>query len=69
MAISGMMSVNIRTLYNHRLELGLVDYGGFTNISNDDLDGVITDVLRQTPGSGESYVTGSLRDRGIRVQR
>ncbi|XP_026113394.1 uncharacterized protein LOC113091927 [Carassius auratus] len=69
MAISRMLSVNIRTLYNHRRQLGLVDYGTFTNISNDDLDRHITEVLQQTPGSGETYITGSLRGRGIRVPR
>ncbi|XP_016333395.1 uncharacterized protein LOC107681599, partial [Sinocyclocheilus anshuiensis] len=69
MAISRMLSVNIRTLYNHRRQLGLVDYGSFTNISNYDLDHLITEVLQQTPGSGETYITGSLRGRGIRVQR
>lgn len=69
MAISRMLSVNIRTLYNHRRQLGLVDYGSFTNISNNDLDHHITEVLQQTPGSGETYITGSLRGRGIRVPR
>ncbi|KAA8577365.1 hypothetical protein FQN60_005388 [Etheostoma spectabile] len=48
MAISRMLSVNIRTLYNHRTQLGLLDYGSFTNISNEDLDRLITEVLRQT---------------------
>ncbi|KAA8577364.1 hypothetical protein FQN60_004275 [Etheostoma spectabile] len=69
MAISRMLSVNIRTLYNHRTQLGLLDYGSFTNISNEDLDRLITEVLRQTPGSGETYITGGLRGRGIRVER
>lgn len=69
MAISWMLSVNIWTLYNHRTQLDLLDYGSFTNISNDDLDCLICGVLRQTPGSGETYITGSLRGRGIRVQR
>ncbi|XP_029998101.1 uncharacterized protein LOC115424840 [Sphaeramia orbicularis] len=69
MAISRILSVNIRTLYNHRTQLGLLDYGNFNNISNDDLDYLINEVLRQTPGSGETYITGSLRGRGIRVQR
>ncbi|XP_054593353.2 uncharacterized protein [Nothobranchius furzeri] len=69
MAISRMLSVNIRTLFNHRTQLGLVDYGSFTNISNEDLDHLINEVIRQTPGSGETYITGSLRGRGVRVQR
>uniref|UniRef100_A0A3Q3AAD9 Integrase catalytic domain-containing protein n=1 Tax=Kryptolebias marmoratus TaxID=37003 RepID=A0A3Q3AAD9_KRYMA len=68
-AISRMLSVNIRTLYNHRTQFGLVDYGSFINISNEVLDSVITGVLNQTPGSGETYITASLRGRGIRVQR
>ncbi|XP_039460271.1 uncharacterized protein LOC120435224 [Oreochromis aureus] len=69
MAISQMLSVNVRTLYNHRIQLGLVDYGTFNNISNVDLDHLITEILTHTPGSGESYISGSLRGRGIRVQR
>ncbi|XP_060786524.1 uncharacterized protein LOC132892147 [Neoarius graeffei] len=69
MAISRMLSVNIRTLYNHRTQLGLVDYGSFTDIANVDLDRLIAEILRQTPGSGETYITGSLRGRRIRVQR
>nr|XP_020470597.1 uncharacterized protein LOC109968583 [Monopterus albus] len=69
MAISRVLSVNIRTLYNHRIQLGLLDYGSFSNISNAALDHLITEVLRQTPGSGETYITGSLRGRAIRVQR
>lgn len=67
--ISRMLSVNIRTLYNYRTQLGLVDYGSFTDITNDNLDQLIADIIQQTPGSGETYVTGSLRGRGIRVQR
>ncbi|KAM9466269.1 uncharacterized protein Hap1MRO34_015383 [Clarias gariepinus] len=69
MAISRMLSVNIRTLYNHRTQLGLVDYGSFSSISNTDLDRLISEVLMQTPGSGETYISGSLRGRAIRVQR
>lgn len=69
MALSWMLSVNIRTLYNHRTQLGLVDYGSFTDIANVNLYQLIAEILRQTTGSGETYVTGSLRGRGIRVQR
>lgn len=69
MAISRMLSVNIRTLYNRRTQLGLVDYGSFSDIANVDLDRLIAEILSQTPGSGETYVTGSLRGRGIKVQR
>lgn len=46
-----------------------MDYGSFTNISNDELDHLLSGVLQQTPGSGETYIIGSLRGRGIRVQR
>lgn len=47
MAISRVLSVNIRTLHSHRTQLGLLDYGSFTNISNDDLDRLLSG---QTPG-------------------
>ncbi|KAM7390869.1 hypothetical protein PAMA_008863 [Pampus argenteus] len=53
MAISWMLSVNIRTLY-HRTQLGLVDYGSFTDTANADLDRLIAEILRQTPGFGET---------------
>lgn len=68
-AISRMLSVNIRTLYNHRKQLGPADYGCFTGIANVDLDRLIAEILRRIPGSGETYITGSLRGWGTRVHR
>lgn len=64
-----MLRVNIRTLFNHRRRLGLVDYGNHSSLSNADLDRLLREVLSLTPNAGETYITGSLRGRGIRVQR
>ena len=65
--ISTFLRVSERTLYRKRIELGVED--GFTEISEEDLDKEVTDTLTLTPYSGESYVRGSLRGKGIRVQR
>lgn len=64
-----MLSVNIQTLYNHSRQLGLVNYGNFFKISDLDADRLFTEIVTQTPGSGETSIIGSLRGRGIRVQR
>uniref|UniRef100_A0A3B3QRV3 Integrase catalytic domain-containing protein n=1 Tax=Paramormyrops kingsleyae TaxID=1676925 RepID=A0A3B3QRV3_9TELE len=68
-AISRMLCVNIRTLFNHRRQLGLLDYGSFSSLSNTELDNIILRVLALTPNAGETYIAGSLRGRGVRVQR
>jgi hypothetical protein len=54
-------------LYRRRLELNVAET--FSVIQDDELDNVIQDILRLTPYSGETYVKGALRGRGIVVQR
>ncbi len=61
------LGVHPRTLYRRRIEYGLLD--SFTEIDNNELDDKIHEILRLTPNAGETLVRGSLRARGIFVQR
>ena len=57
--IASLLNVSARTLRRHREQLGLTSER-FTDISDDQLDAAIQDILQSTT-CGESYVCGSLR--------
>ena len=65
--IAKCLGVSDSTLYRRRLELNIAST--FTDITDDALYDEIEDILRLTPYSGESYVRGALRGRGIWIQR
>lgn len=67
-AIANCFGISRRTLYRHRhnLEVQGLQYSVLTN---QELNQIITDVLQRTPNAGEAYITGSLRSRGLRIQR
>lgn len=66
--IASVLCVSPRTLYNHRARLGLIGQP-FNNPSDQALDALILEVLSNTPNVGETYICGSLRGRGLRIQR
>ena len=66
-AIARCLGVSAKTLYRRRLEYGLQD--SFSDITNEELEWNIRDILKLTPFSGESYIWGALRGRGIFIQR
>ena len=66
-AIARCLGVSSKTLYRRRLEYGLQD--SFSDITNEELEWNIRDILKLTPFSGESYIRGALRGRGIFIQR
>ena len=66
-AIARCLGVSSKTLYRRRLEYGLQD--SFSDITNEELEWNIRDILKLTPFSGESYIPGALRGRGIFIQR
>ena len=41
----------------------------FSNIVDDDVDIVVTNIFRNSPNMGERMMTGALRSRGIKLQR
>ncbi|KAF0028001.1 hypothetical protein F2P81_019088 [Scophthalmus maximus] len=66
--IANCFGISRRTLYRHRQHLGIqsLQYNGLTN---QELNQIVTEVLQRTPNAGEAYITGSLRSRGLRIQR
>ena len=61
------LGISDQTLYRRRIEFGVEN--NFTEITNEELDRQIQETLNLTPYSGEIYVRGSLKGRGINVQR
>ena len=41
----------------------------YSNIVDDDLDVIVTNIYRDSPNMGEKMMTGALRSHGIKVQR
>jgi len=66
--IASCFGISRRTLYRHRQILGVGPLR-YAALSNEDLDSIVTTILQNTPNAGEVYVLGSLRSRGLRVQR
>lgn len=55
------------TLYRRRVQYGMGDT--FSNISDEELDCQIREILTQTPYSGETYVRRGMKGKGMHVQR
>ncbi|KAL2089875.1 hypothetical protein ACEWY4_014563 [Coilia grayii] len=67
-SIATCLGMSSRTLYRHRQLLGIQPLT-YTTMSNEDLNIVVRDILQSTTNAGERYVHGSLRARGIHIQR
>ncbi|XP_062420513.1 uncharacterized protein LOC134132730 [Pungitius pungitius] len=67
-SIATCLGVSCRTLYRHRQLLGVQPLT-YATLSNDNLNRVIVEILQSTTNAGERYVQGSLRSRGLRIQR
>ncbi len=69
-AISETFGVNRTTIYRRILfGMNTDEAHRFSDIPDADLDTIITSLLHYSPNAGETYVQGSLRARGIKVQR
>ena len=66
-SIATCLGISDQTLYRRRIEFGVEN--NFTEITNEELDRQIQETLNLTPYSGEIYVRGSLKGRGMNVQR
>ena len=66
-SIADFLGISERTLHRRRIKFGIEP--SFSNISDSDLDQTINAILHLTPYSGESYIMGSLKGRGVHVQR
>ena len=69
-AISEMLGVSEKTVRRRRIESFLPECEyNYSNITDEELDSVISSVLATSPNSGERMVTGALVSRNVRVQR
>lgn len=66
--ISLLFGIDRRTLFRHRQRLNAPSRD-YTPLSDECLMSIIRHILSNTPSAGETYVHGSLRRRGILVQR
>ena len=66
-SIATCLGISVQTLYRRRMEFGVEN--NFTEITDEELDREVQQTLNLTPYSGETYVRGSLKGRGINVQR
>lgn len=64
--IASVLGISRRSLYRRRHEF---DVENFSEISDADLDLLVQEILMRAPNSGERLMIGSLRSRGVRVQR
>ena len=65
--IATRLNVSERTLYRRVQEFDID--GRFSDLSNTELDELLKSILAVTPRAGESYIRGSLRGSGLRIQR
>ena len=68
--IGRILGISGRTLRRRRHESGLpVGVGeNFSDVSNDDLDEYVREILEVTLSAGQRLVEGGLRKRGFRIQ-
>ena len=66
-SIATCLGISVQTLYRRRMEFGVEN--NFTGITDEELDIEVQQTLNLTPYSEETYVRGSLKGRGINVQR
>lgn len=65
-AIASCLRVSAKTKYRRKIEYGIAN--SYIEITEEELEWNIREILRLTPFSGESYVRGALRDRRIYIQ-
>ncbi len=69
-SIAKLLMVSERTLHRRRIELGWpARESEFSDISDDDLDEVVRQIVSRTPNAGETMTFGALRGHGLHVQR
>ena len=64
-----ILGVSRHTIINRRREYGMGSTHNWTDISDRDLDELISAIYRLTPDIGERYTIGALNECGVRVQR
>ena len=65
--VSNAMQVSRTTLWRRLREAG-IEIKKYTDISDDELDTLISQLRRENPNCGQQMMCGYLRDRGINIQ-
>ena len=70
-AAAEAIGVDRSTIYRRRRLFGMNTEDGntFSDIPDADVDTILSTIMQQSPNAGETYMQGSLRSRGIKVQR
>ena len=70
-AAAEAIGVDRSTIYRRRrlFRMNTEDENTFSDIPDADLDTILSTIMQQSPNAGETYMQGSLRSRGIKVQR
>ena len=66
--VARMLNISRHTLYRRLQEYG-IDTDGFTDISDSELDQLLTDVKTEHPNIGEVMLQGHLLHMGVKVPR
>ena len=64
-----ILGVSTRTLRKRCQESGDSNRSEFSNVSNDELDSIVREILHITPQAGQNIVQGAILGRGLRIQR
>lgn len=68
--IANILGVSRWTVYRRVQEYGLQSMSDFSSVSDRELDDIISEYMNQHgETTGQSYITGYLRSKGLRVQR
>ena len=68
-AIANILGVSLRTIERRQHEFGIRLRSAYNQISNENLDGIIENILCDFPETGYKRMTGFLKTRGIIVQQ
>lgn len=66
--VSNALQVSRTTLWRRLTEAG-IEIKKYTEISDDELDAMISQLQRENPNCGQQMMCGYLRDKGINIQR
>lgn len=65
--IASLLGIHRNTLSRKMKEMGIERE--FSNLNDEELDGIVQQFQEARPDSGKSYLTGELRSQGFRIQR
>ncbi|KAJ8040124.1 hypothetical protein HOLleu_14332 [Holothuria leucospilota] len=70
-ATAKLLGISRMTLYRRRREFGMSTTPGsnYSEMDDSELDGIVRQILQASPRAGERILIGTLRSRGLHIQR